>query len=196
MRITIVLVILLSSFVFLAPCGTAYAKDSDIGQSRIHPAHPLYFLKSIRENLELKFAPLQRTKMIRQLEFSTRRIREVKALISKGNQDLIEPTMERYWSHMNTVLNFRPRDEDLTLNLNQTISTHLNVLENIYVKLDRKRAKMSIRTQIYRLLDKSDITGEARVSGCEFLSKETSASALNEAERAILLERIKGCLKL
>lgn len=193
MRITIVLAILFYGLIFFSSCNTAFAQEDNIGQSRIHPAHPFYFLKAVRENLELRFAPLQRTKMTRQLEFSTRRIREVKALVSKGNQDLIEPTMERYWAHMNTVLNFRPRDENLTLTLNQTISTHLNVLENIYVKLERKRAKMSIRTQIYRLLDKSDVTGEARIFGCEFLSKEASASALNEAERAIYKERVQGC---
>lgn len=196
MRITIILAIsALYAGIFFSSCSIAFAQYNDIGQSQIHPAHPLYFLKAIRENLEMHFAKTPKVKMVRQLEFSTRRIREAKALISKDRQDLIEPTMERYWSHMNTVLKFRPREEWLTLLLNHKVSTHLNVLEELYQNLDDKRAKMSIRTAIYRILNSSDITGEPRLKGCEFLSKEASSSALTDVERTILKERADRCFK-
>lgn len=196
MRITIVLAVILSSFVFLGSCSAVYAQDTDIGQSKIHPAHPLYFLKTIRERMEMYFAQTPRVKMIRQLEFATRRIREVKSLIPKKREDLIEPTLERYWSHMNTVLQYKPSPEELTVLLNQTISLHLNVFENIYIKIGDKRARMSIRTAIFRVLDNSDITGNARIDGCKFLSKEASSSALNEVEREILQERAEKCFSM
>lgn len=184
MRITIVFV--LTALILLTSCGSAYAQSSDIGQSKIHPAHPLYFLKAVREKMEVHFAQTPNVKMTRQLEFATRRIREVKALVSIDNLDLIEPTMERYWSHMNTVLQYKP---------NYTISTHLNVLEEIYEKIEDRRAKMSIRTAIFRILDGSDIPAEERVKRCEFLSKEASSSALSEVERAILRSRVEKCFK-
>ena len=193
-RITIVLA-LISVLPFLGSCNVALAQTNDIGQSQIHPAHPLYFLKAVRESLEMQFAQTPNIKMTRQLEFATRRLREVKSLISKNRQDLIEPNLERYWANMNTVLGYRPREEWLTLLLNYTISTHLNVLELVYEKIDEKRAKMSVRTQIYRLLEYSDITGEPRIKGCDYLSKEASSSALTEVERAILKERAQRCLK-
>jgi len=47
----------------------AFAVD-DIGQSKIYPTSPLYFLKSVKEILELKFAPTSEIKAIRYLEFS------------------------------------------------------------------------------------------------------------------------------
>lgn len=194
MRITIVLA--LTAWIFLSSCSPVYAQNTDIGASLIHPAHPLYFLKAIRENLEIHFAQTPRVKMVRQLEFATRRLRELNSLIDKDRQDLIEPNLERYWSHMNTVLKFRPRAEELTLLLNHTISTHLNVLEELYQNLDDKRAKMSIRSAIYRILNSSDITGEPRLKGCEFLSKEASSSALTEVEREILKGRLQNCLRL
>src|SRR3989344_5655222 len=76
----------------------------DIGQSKIHPAHPLYFLKTIRENLEMRLVSTHRVKLIRQMEFATRRLREVKSLIGNSHEDLIEPTLERYWSHVRELL--------------------------------------------------------------------------------------------
>lgn len=196
MRITIVLALTFYSLLFLGSCNIALAQDNDIGQSKIHPAHPFYFLKAIRENFEMYFAQTPNVKMIRQLEFATRRLREVKTLIDKNRQDLIEPTLERYWFHMKTVIEYRPREEWLTRLLNYTIATHLNVLELVYEKIDEKRAKMSIRTQIYRILKNSDITGEPRLAGCDYLSKEATSAALTEVEREILKGRLQNCLRL
>lgn len=206
MRITIILAIsALYAGISFSSFSIAFAQYNDIGQSQIHPAHPLYFLKTVRESFEMHFAQTPRVKMVRQLEFATRRLREVKSLsralvvnkveLKSRDQDLIEPTLERYWFHMNTVIQYRPREEWLTRLLNYTITTHLNQLQSLYEKVDGKRAKMSIRTAVFRLLDNSDITGDPRVSGCEFLAKEASSSALNEVENAILIERVGKCFK-
>ncbi|MEK7617062.1 MAG: DUF5667 domain-containing protein [Patescibacteria group bacterium] len=197
MRITIILAIsAVYAGIFFSACNIALAQTSDIGQSQIHPSHPLYFLKTVRENLEMHFAQTPRVKMVRQLEFATRRLREVKTLLQIKDWDLVEPTMERYWFHMNTVLKYRPREEWLTLLLNYTISTHLNVLENIYGRMNEKRAKMSVRTTVHRILKYSDIIEAPRLKGCDFLAKEaTSSSDLNQTERVILSERAEECFK-
>lgn len=206
MRITIVLAVsVLSAGIFLTSCGTVLAQDStqsaqinvpDIGKSQIHPAYPLYFLKTIREYFEFKFAPLPRTKMIRQLEFSTRRIREVKSLVKISREDLIEPTLERYWSHLTTVLQFRPRDEGLTILLRQVEETQLRVLQDIYQKIENNRAKIAIRTAINRILEKSEMEPHVRLFGCDFLFREATSPALNETERAIFWERAKKCRRV
>lgn len=195
MRITIVLAILLSSFVFLGSCGVALAQDTDIGTSLIHPAHPFYFLKTVRENIEIQFAQTPRVKMVRQLEFATRRVREVKALVSMKNHGFVEPTLERYWFHMNTVIQYRPREEWLTRLLNHTIATHLKEFEKLYEQTDQ-RGKRAIRTAIFRILNSSDIPAEERAQRCKFLIKEASASGLNETEATILQERSQKCFKL
>lgn len=191
----IIVIFTLTAIIILSSCGSAYAQSSDIGKSQIHPAHPFYFLKAVRENIEMHFAQTPNVKMLRQLEFATRRIREVKSLVTKNREDLIPPTMERYWFHMNTVLQYRPREVWLTLLLNYTISTHQNALEELYEKIGDRRAKMSIRTAIFRILDGSDIPAEERVKRCEFLSKEATSSALTEVERAILRSRAEKCFK-
>lgn len=80
----------------MAPTG------NDIGVSKITPASFFYFLKTVRENLEMKLALTPHVKLIRQLEFATRRLRETKSLVG-GREDLIQPTMERYWSYINSL---------------------------------------------------------------------------------------------
>lgn len=193
MRITIVLAIFVYGLIFLGSCNTAYAQDIDIGQSQIHPAHPLYFLKTIRENLEMHFAKTPRVKMIRQLEFATRRLREVKALVGK-NEDLIQPTLERYWSHISFLPQKDLEDRELASLISGTIAKHINILEKLNDQVLEKKAKMSIRATLNRLSARLDLFEETRSSVCKFLSKEASPSALNEVEKVILIERVRVCL--
>lgn len=193
-RTTTILFLTFSALIILGSCNIAYAQD-DIGQSKIHPAHPLYFLKAVRESLEMHFAQTPNVKMLRQLEFATRRLREVKSLIFENRQDLIAANLERYWFHMNTVLEYRPREEWLILILRSTIASHIDALEKIYKQVEERSAKISIRSVIFRVITGSDIPKEDRQKGCRFLAKEATSSALNEVERAILRERAILCSK-
>lgn len=192
MRITIVFTIILSVFIFLGSCEKVYAQDTDIGQSQIHPAHPLYFLKTIRENLEMHFAKTPRVKMIRQLEFATRRLREIKALVGK-NEVLIQPTLERYWSHISFLPQKDLEDKELASLISGTIAKHINILEKLNDQVIEKKTKMSIRATLNRLSTRLDLFEETRSSVCKFLSKEASSSALNEVEKVILIERVEIC---
>lgn len=215
MRITIVLT--LTAWLFLASCNSAFAKNSDIGYSQIHPAHPLYFLKTVREILEIKSAGTNNIKVLRYLEFSTRRIREVNSLVKNNNPDLIPPTLEKYWlnfTRLNGLVNVT--DKNLITLVNDSLNQHINVLENIYSQTDNKRAKMAIRLTINRiseenmlLLDKINqvIKGDSKsalaeeiqkinlnqVLTCNLLIKQASESGLNDVEEIVLKERANKC---
>lgn len=213
MRITIIpLALFLSAVIFLGSCNPVLAYENDIGQSRIHPAYPLYFLKTIREILELKFAGTSNIRGLRHLEFTQRRIREVTSLVSVNRQELIPPTLENYWFNLGKVsglLSFK--DEALADQVFDQIRRQLIVLQKLYEKVEKQEAKRSIRTAIYRisdwnmkLLDRLDLENRAKIApkltisqtlACNFLAKEATSSGLNEVERAVLSERAGNCFK-
>ena len=47
---------------------------SSIGYSRLSPNSPLYFLKAVREIVELKLAATEKVKVLRYMEFAERRL--------------------------------------------------------------------------------------------------------------------------
>lgn len=211
-RMRISLVLAFTAGIFLFSCNTVWAQDTDVGRSLIHPAHPLYFLKTLRESLELKFAGTSNIRGLRYLEFSTRRIREVKSLVSSNHEDLIHPTLENYWLNLDKLLgliNFR--DEVIANQVTLEIKKQLITLQKVYDQIENTRAKMALRTAIHRISgwntaalnrlsldDRSKMAAKVIVSqilACNFLTKEASASGLNEIERAVLLERAQNCQK-
>lgn len=167
-----------------------FATD-DIGQSKIYPAHPLYFLKSVKEILELKFAPTSEIKAIRYLEFSQRRMREVKALVEVRRADLIAPTLEHYLFNLQKVLGLTDlKNEAKAKQVADTVYIHLQNLEDIYSKIDHEVARRSIRTTLFKI---SQWSRQSKI--CDFLIKEASSSALNEVEIVVLKERANICLQ-
>lgn len=192
MKISIVLA--LTVWIFLSSCSLALAQENDIGQSLIHPATPFYFLKTIRENLELKFALTPRIKFFRQLEFATRRLRETKALIPK-NEDLIPPTLERYSSHVKTLPDKDLEDEEIQIRIEESLVVHLETLQKIYDQVSNKRAKMAIRASLNRIIQRADVPAFAKLLICNLFAKEASSSALNQTERVVYLERSQKCFE-
>lgn len=193
MRITILpLAFFLSAMIFLGSCNTAYALE-EIGQSRIHPAHPLYFLKAIRENLELKFAGTTKVVYIRRLEFATRRLREVKSLIGVGRFELITPALENYLSQINALPDKGMQDEEVLKMIGDNLSIHLEVLQRLYSQIENPGAKMAIRSTMNRIMQREDLPGSARENICNFMEREASSSALNEVEKTVLLQRAEKC---
>lgn len=188
-----------------------FAAD-EVGQAKIYPAHPLYFLKSVREILELKFAPTSEIKAVRYLEFSQRRIREVKALVETRHFEMIAPTLEHYLFNLQKVLGLTDlKNEAKAKQAADTVYTHLQNLENIYSKIDHEAARRAIRSTIFRMFEWNNLFKEklspmlrddlaknlSKFQGkiCNFLIKEASSSALNEVEVAVLKERANACLQ-
>lgn len=228
MRITILpLTIILSAVLFLSGCNLVYAKGSEvasesvslqktiedeIGYSIIHPASFLYFLKMAREDIELKMAQSSSVKAVRFLEFATRRIREVKALSRAEKEDLIEPALERYWTHLQDLLgNFNSLDLRRNSEIEWQVYQHLYILNNLYPSITNNRARIGIRRTIYRIstwqtkfgqilaenkqADTAVRVYEHRKMACNFLSKEASSPDLNEVEKGVFLERAKKCVQ-
>ncbi|MBI2018160.1 hypothetical protein HYS96_00460 [Candidatus Daviesbacteria bacterium] len=196
MRITIVpLAFFLSAVIFLASCNSALAYENDIGQSQINPASPLYFLKAVRESLEMHFAQTTNIKLIRSLEFATRRLREVKSLIPGNRQDLIEPTLDRYWVLVASL----PVPKDLKTasffakEISNNLVIHIQTLEKVYPQISNPRAKMAVRNVLNRLTDRQDIPSDARAPVCDFFAKEATSSALNDVEKLVLTSRAQKC---
>lgn len=197
---------LLSTF-YITP---TFAQEGIIGVSQIHPASPLYFLKSVREIFELKFAQTNHVKALRQLEFATRRIREVKSLVKVSREDLIEPTLERYLSHLqdlDSAVNFS--DEVVAQQITEGVTGQMVALQLIYNQASDIRARMSLRTTIFRLsqrqqgfiikldrLSKPHLVEKitpSKLSACNFLAREASASAFNEVEKSVFGSRARIC---
>lgn len=187
------------------------AQEDNIGQSQINPSSPLYFLKAVREVLELKFAATTNTKALRQLEFATRRIREVKSLVKTPRQDLIEPTLYRYLSNMQELTGLvNLKDNDSASQVIDLAGLHMTILQAVYGQVSDLRARMSIRVTVdklsewdQQLIGRLDLIKQPslinkvtalKLSGCNFLAREASSSALNEVERVVLLERAQKCL--
>ena len=192
MRITIVLSLALFGLLFLGSCSSVYALENDIGYSKIHPASPLYFLKTIRENLEMKLAMTPRVKLLRQLEFATRRLREARTLVTE-NVELIPITLERYSFLINNLPDKNLEDQEILTRTKESLAVHLETLEKMYSQISSPRAKMAIRASINRIVQRADIPQYAKLPACNFLSKEASSSALNDTERFVLIKRAQRC---
>lgn len=192
MRISIVLA--LTAFILLSSCSSVYATENDIGTSKINPASPFYFLKVIRESLELKFAGTSHVRKFRELEFATRRLREAKTLISI-NEDLIPPTLEKYSSHLANLSDKDLKDQEISERIKESLVIHLKILQKIYDQVSNKRAKMAIRAALNRIIQRSDVPSYAVVPVCNFFLKEASSSALNQTEQVVFSERAAFCFK-
>ena len=211
MRVTLFpLILFLSALFFLSGCNTAFAEEAsfsatssaimqptgnDIGVSKITPASYFYFLKTVREGIEIKLAFTPHVKLIRQLEFATRRLREVKSLIPTPHQDLIQPTLERYSAYLNSLPQKDLQDEEVATRIKESLIVHLEVLEQIYPKITNKSAKMAIRAAINRIALRADVPILGRLPVCNFLQKEATSLNLIEVEKEILLERAHTCFK-
>ncbi len=177
----------------LRPIGQG---GNDIGASTIYPGSIFYPLKAVREMLELKLALVPKTKAVRYMEFATRRLREAKSLVGTAKEELIQSNMERYWYAYQKVVKFQPRDEELTILLNNNLTIHLEVIEGIYYQLTNAKAQTGVRTLVNRIVQSNDLKPETRIGGCLFLQKEASSSALNEVEQEVYKLRAQKCFKL
>ncbi|QQG43014.1 MAG: hypothetical protein HYW45_02265 [Candidatus Daviesbacteria bacterium] len=235
MRISIVLSLsLLFSMVFLAGCSPVLAQDStgsspvspqtinlinttanpgavDIGESLIAPNSPLYFLKSVRESIEMMFTTTPKAQVARNLEFATRRLREVNTLIRKKRQDLIPSAMERYHFYIQEAGRkaFSAKDTQLQITVGEQVARQLEVLQRIYDQVGDERAKIAIRAAIFRLenfynefLPKLDLTTQQKLIGqvagrlafaCNFLTREATSSGLNDTEKVKLQDEVGKC---
>lgn len=175
-----------------ASTSASIRPSSEIGYSRIHPASPLYFLKAVRENLELKLAGTERIKRLRVLEFAIRRLRETRTLIT-SNQDLIQPTLERYIAHLSNLTDKPLKNDEFGVIVKNNLVVHLKVLQQVYDQSSSLKANMAIRSAMNRIIQRADVPAFAKLSVCNFFNQEASSSILNQTEKFVLKERAQKC---
>ncbi|MBI2314807.1 hypothetical protein HYU93_01995 [Candidatus Daviesbacteria bacterium] len=199
------------AFLLLTFPAPVFAQANTLEKAKIDPASPLYFLKSVREILELKLAGTTHIQVYRQIEFATRRVREVNSLVNTPNEDLIEPTLARYLSHLQELNKLASaKDQIVAVQIVESVTQHMSVLQKIYSQVSNPSAIRSIRTTIYRLsewnyqlasnlsaLNKYPLAQrvvDSNILGCNLLAREASSSALNGVEKAVFEKRAKDCL--
>lgn len=168
--------------------------QEDIGYSRLTPASPLYFLKAVRESFEQRFTNTPGGKLALHLEFSFRRLREAKTLLSQ-NQELIAPTLERYNSEMNSLPDKDLGKDPFKLKIIEAVNIDLASLEQMYSQTPTLGAKMAIRAAMNRIIQRADVSSAAGIPVCVLFSKEASSSALNSTEKVVLAQRAEDCFK-
>lgn len=185
-----------------------YPDPIKIGQAQLDPSSPFYFLKTIREGIELKFSTTPRIKLIRYFEFSVRRLREVEALILKDKQQWIEPVLVSYRQDVDTLYDLVSEDTDIWVA--DRLGEQLNWLISRYDKLKDPRAQLAARASIEKLvkhnsrmladpkIDQGQLIGKIALDqslGCLFLIKEATDSALTQAERVLIGDDAGKCLE-
>lgn len=170
-----------------------FALENDIGYSQISPVSPLYFLKGLREALELKFAGTTKVKMLRQLEFAQRRLREVRTLIRDHNEELVPATIERYVAQVNELTDRHAKNDEVGIKIKESLTVHLSILDQIYSQTSISRSKMFIRSGLNRLIQRADVVNSSKEPICRLFAKEATSSALNQTEQAVLSDRAQKC---
>lgn len=198
-KITIIIFITIITFIKIIPTlaleeATSSAQEVNIGYSRINPTSPFYFLKTIRENLEFKLALTPRVRILRQLEFATRRLREARTLVNLKKEDLVPATLERYASYLNIPVDKKSSDSEILTKVKEEFTSHLQVLKQMYNQ-SNLRSKMAIRLTMYRIIQRTDLPVEVNKSICNLFAKESSSSALNQTEQVVLASRAKSCFQ-
>jgi len=84
------------------PPGQAWDQRGEIYSPRLLPTSPFYFLKKWKERLELTFAVNVGQKVAKRMEFATRRLAEMNAVV-KTNPEMIEEVAEDYQEELGLI---------------------------------------------------------------------------------------------
>ena len=178
----------------------------DIGSSRLSPENPLYFLKPVREILEIKFAGTEKVRILKRLEFAERRLREVNSLIIAKREDLVAPNMEKFLLEINLL---KPVPDVRLPLVSVSLGRYMEILVSLYNNTTDPKAKLGIRSIVYRVMDFNNsyymnmdpglaiklfpLQSAKFATGCSLLASESLNTSLNESERQILKERGEKC---
>ncbi|MDO8619604.1 MAG: DUF5667 domain-containing protein [Candidatus Daviesbacteria bacterium] len=225
MKTALILTLLSFLFTFSGPvlALTAPATSSaiidpgklEVGEALISPASSLYFLKALRERIELFMSADSQVRAQRELEFAVRRLREVNTLIEKNRQDLIEETLQRYkdaiWQARDLAAD-NSTDESFQEGIGESVARHLYVLQTLYNQTNNLNAKRAVRASVQEIMDyenglikgikdpalKQELitrVGLRMQAGCQFLEEQVNSSDLNQTQQAILQEYVTNCQK-
>ena len=174
---------------------------NNIGRAFIVPSSPLYSLKVIKENIERKFATTENSRLKRELEYSSRRIREVKGLIDDKHEEYILSTLERYRDHLKTLEGMSGDDKQARRDVIENVMHQPDLLMELYKQTHTKDGRRGIRSAIERVqkylwgIDEFKVSIDKQISICEFLNDELVSDLLNDSEKVILEEIVLECME-
>lgn len=161
---------------FLAAAVLAQEEDLPAGEAGIYtpkllPDNPFYFLKGIKEKIELFLAQSPEAKAEKYAELATRRVAETKQLINKGKPEFVERLMEKHKEHLGKAeekieeAKEKGRDVERILAIvAEAASIHQAVLIEVYEKVP-EQAQEAIEHAI-------EVSNKGQEKALEAISKE------------------------
>lgn len=181
----------------------------DVGHALIAPDSPFYFIKAIKERIEMALASTDDVKASRQLEFAQRRLREVNTLVDHKRQDLVRPTLAKYQTEVQNAEDLSSNSQDLQTRVGEALARNIDVLQRVYDQVGNETAKAAILENIQRAESRVRETTQNLPTGaqqkfigntaayqaaaCKFFLRESTASALPAADKLQLQQKIKDC---
>jgi len=160
-----IILVVLFSFLLLTPFKLSAQQEDPLAKidyaPRLLPTSPFYFLKQIKERLELTFARTPEAKVAKRLEFANRRVAELKRVAVKKPQ-LGEKLARRYEEELKEVeeearqLKETER-QGLLKHISQVVLKHQNILSQVLEKVPQE-AKEGIKKAL-----ESSLQGYQRV---------------------------------
>lgn len=183
--------------------ATPAAVEEPIYTPKLLPDNPFYFLKDLKERIELFLAFAPEKKAEKLAEIATRRIAEAKKMIEKGKPEFVEKLMARYEKQLQKAMERaeeakeKGKDVEKVLEIvTQATSQHQGVLAEVYEKVPDK-AKEAIERAI-------EVSGRGQEEALKAVSGEKKEEMGREIKekmekrpkvREILEERTPGVLE-
>lgn len=145
--------------------------EEEIYTPRLLPDSPFYFLKRIKERIELFLAQVPEAEAEKYTEFATRRIAEAKMMIKKNKHQFVVKLMERHKEHLTKAeekieeAKDKGRDVERVLEIVvEATSIHQKVLAEVYEKVP-EQAKEAIEHAM-------EVSSKGQERALEAISKE------------------------
>ncbi len=126
--------------------------EEELTDPGLLPDHPLYFLKSLSENVGTFFTFGEINRANRQMMLAEKRLAEAQALMAQGETELAEKIMNRYQKRFAHALAFAQRAQEAGQNTNKVMAKiaentlrHQAVLSRVYDQVP-KEAKAAIQS--------------------------------------------------
>ena len=166
----------------------AEAVEEPIYTPRLLPDSPFYFLKRIKERIELFLAQAPEAKAEKYAELATRRIAEAKVMIKRNKNQFVVKLMEKHQEHLDKaekkIEEAREKGKDVERVLAivaEATSIHQKVLADVYEKVP-EQAKEAIEHAM-------EVSSRGQERALEAISKEK-----REQLRQHFEERLEECL--
>ncbi len=174
----LLLVPILAIFLF---AGVTQAQTNDLPGPGMLPDSPLYFLKSLTENIGTFFTLGDTAKAERYLNLSERRLAEARSLIAKDRADLAEEAIKRYEKQVNRALE----------RTNEARKRGINT-DEVLVRVSEATLKhQAVLADVYERVPEQARAGIEQAMQAGMHRHEESLRAISEENREAIMENVR-----